>query len=240
MNRLTLKRRIKKVKEVSQYVNCIKCAKCKNVGMKEVITVSIIGPSLRRDFDGFACYAYIIRNKKGHLLHEACGLAEKPKIQSSSGNIASYTALIRALEWLISHGYQKDIITIKSKSKPLVSQLDKVYQSPHQINTINNVPKSLVSLYIKATELISRFYKLSFELMDSSRRKGNNGYDEGDTAAEDMDSKEIEELLVLAYVEAKEKILRPDCSSNSTGGLIELDSPFVTAAQMINLRQKQV
>ncbi len=73
-------------------------------------------------------------------------------------------------------------------------------------------------------KLKSKFYKLSFELISSSGR--GNDDDNNDDSVEDMNDKEIEELAVLAYTEAKEKILR----ANS---IDEQKIPFVTAAQLM-------
>src|SRR4029079_16901130 len=105
--------------------------------MKQVISVRILGPSLTNKFGGFACYAYVIRSNEGHLIHEACGLAENPDnpsstTRSSSSSIATYSALIGALEWLIRHGYKDDIIIVKTGSKSLMSQLDDSGQSAYQ------------------------------------------------------------------------------------------------------------
>jgi hypothetical protein len=80
--------------------------------------------------------------------------------------------------------------------------------------------KNIVPLHTKAMKLKSKFYKLSFELISSSGR----GNDDDDSV--DMNDKEIEELTVLAYTEAKEKILR----ANS---IEEQKIPFVTAAQLM-------
>jgi 3-oxoacyl-[acyl-carrier-protein] synthase III len=80
--------------------------------------------------------------------------------------------------------------------------------------------KNIVPLHTKAMKLKSKFYKLSFELISSSGR----GNDDDDSV--DMNNEEIEELAVLAYTEAKEKILR----ANS---IDEQKIPFVTAAQLM-------
>lgn len=198
--------------------------------MKETISIRILGPSLNKKFGGFAYYAYVIRNKEGYLLHEACGLAENPinQLSSASSNVAIYTALVRALDWLIRNGYKNDIIIVKTSSKSLISQLNEVYQSSHPSGNKkeDNLPKSIVPLYTNASKLKSRFYKLSFELLDS---KGNANNDT--TTDIDDEIKEIEELLVLAYVKAKEKIMKQ-------GWIVsEQKSPFVTAAQLMKCRK---
>ena len=191
--------------------------------MKELVSIRVYGQCLPKDFGGIACYAYIIRNKEGHLLHEACGLAAEPNSQLSTNNIANYTALIKALEWLIGHGYQRDIITVKTSSKFLIAQLDDSYQLPDQMTRFS---KNVVPLHNKAIKLKLRFYKLSFELISSS--KANN--DDDDDACIDLDGKEVEELAILAYVEAKEAIFRGNNNNNGQ------KTHFVTAAQLMRHR----
>lgn len=189
---------------------------------EEVISVRVLGRCLPKDFGSIACYAYIIRNKDGLLLHEACGLAAEPNSRSPTNNVATYTALIKALEWLVRHVYTGNIIiTVRSSSKYLVSQLDDegYYNS---IGQVNGMSKNIVPLHTKAMKLKSKFYKLSFELISSSGR----GNDDDNDDSIDMNDKEIEELAVLAYTEAKEKILR----ANS---IDEQKIPFVTAAQLM-------
>lgn len=186
---------------------------------EEVISVRVLGRCLPKDFGSIACYTYIIRNKDGLLLHEACGLAAEPNSRSSTNNVATYTALIKALEWLVRHVYTGNIIiTVRSSSKYLVSQLDD--EGYHSLGQVSGMSKNIVPLHTKAMKLKSKFYKLSFELISSSGR----GNDDDDSV--DMNDKEIEELTVLAYTEAKEKILR----ANS---IEEQKIPFVTAAQLM-------
>lgn len=204
--------------------------------MKQVISVRILGPSMSSDFGGFACYAYVIRDKEGHLLHEAFGLAEKANSQASiaSSSIAAYTALIRALQWLIHHGYQDEIIIVKSSSKSVVSQLDEAYPSSHQV-TESRMPKSVIPLHEKASRLKSKFYKISFESVKSKSGKQSSS-DSNEDTADVEERKEIEELLVMAYVEAEEKIMRQNRM------LVDQNSPFVTAAQLMKYdnNKKQV
>lgn len=155
------------------------------------------------------------------MLHEACGLAAEPNSRSSTNNVATYTALIKALEWLVRHVYTGNIIiTVRTSSKYLVSQLDDegYYNS---LGQVNGMSKNIVLLHTNAMKLKSKFYKLSFELISGSGR----GNDDNDDSV-DMNDKEIEELAVLAYTEAKEKILR----ANS---IDEQKIPFVTAAQLM-------
>lgn len=161
--------------------------------MKEIVTVRFLGQCLPRNPRGIACYAYIIRNKEGHLLDESCGLAAEPNSPSSTNSVAIYTALIRALEWLIKNRYRNDIIKVYGNSKLVISQINDGETAISSSNK-NNISKSTLSLYTKVMKMKARFYYISFELNNDSNNKH-------------IDDKEIEELSLLAYIEAKTKIL---------------------------------
>ena len=161
--------------------------------MKEIVTVRFLGQCLPRNPRGIACYAYIIRNKEGHLLDESCGLAAEPNSPSSTNSVANYTALIRALEWLIQNRYSNDIIKVYGNSKLVISQINDG-ETVISKNNKNNISKSTLSLYTKVMKMKAKFYYISFELNNDS----NNRH---------IDDKEIEELSLLAYIEAKTKIL---------------------------------
>ena len=159
--------------------------------MKEIATVRFLGQCLPRNSGGIACYAYIIRNKEGHLLHEACGLAAKPNSSSSTTSVACYTGLIKALEWLIKKGYTNEIVKVYGNSKLVISQIN----DREVDNDSNNIiSKNIFPLYAKVMRLKSKFYYISFELANDDNNKH-------------IDDKEIEELSVLAYLEAKTEIL---------------------------------
>lgn len=161
--------------------------------MKEIVTVRFLGQCLPRNPRGIACYAYIIRNKEGHLLDESCGLAAEPNSPSSTNSVATYTGLIRALEWHIKNRYRNDIIKVYGNSKLVISQINDGETAISSSNK-NNISKSTLSLYTKVMKMKARFYYISFELNNDS----NNRH---------IDDKEIEELSLLAYIEAKTKIL---------------------------------
>jgi ribonuclease HI len=161
--------------------------------MKEIVTVRFLGQCLPRNPRGIACYAYIIRNKEGHLLDESCGLAAEPNSPSSTNSVATYTALIRALEWLIKNHYRNDIIKVYGNSKLVISQINDG-ETAISSSDKNNISKSTLSLYTKVMKMKAKFYYISFELNNDS----NNRH---------IDDKEIEELSLLAYIEAKTKIL---------------------------------
>ncbi len=163
--------------------------------MKEVVTVRFLGQCLPRNPGGIACYAYIIRNKEGQLLHESCGLAADPNSPSSTTSIATYTALIRALEWLIKNGYRNDIIKVYGNSKLAISRIHEGGATDSSSTNKNNISKNTLPLYTQVMKLKSKFYYISFELNTDNENRH-------------IDDKEVEELSILAYVEAKTKILQ--------------------------------
>jgi ribonuclease HI len=192
--------------------------------MKEVVTVRFLGQCLPRNLGGIACYAYIIRNKEGHLLDESCGLAAEPNSPSSTNTVATYTALIRALEWLIKNGYSNDIIKVYGNSKLVISQIN---DGEVVINSSdkNKMSKNTLPLYTKVMELKSKFYYISFELNNEE----NNRH---------IDDNEVEELSILAYTEAKTKILEQSRSGGHNNSIVRKRQEvqkklFATAAELM-------
>ncbi len=119
--------------------------------MKEIVTIRFLGQCLPRNPRGIACYAYIIRNKEGHLLDESCGLAAEPNSPSSTNSVATYTALIRALEWLIKNRYRNDIIKVYGNSKLVISQINDG-ETVISKNNENNISKSTLFTLYKSNE----------------------------------------------------------------------------------------
>ena len=170
--------------------------------MKELLTVRFLGQCLPRNLGGIACYAYIIRNKEGLLLDESCGLAAEPNSPSSTNSVANYTALIRALEWLIKNHYSNDIIKVYGNSKLVISQINDGEVVISSRGDKNKLSKNTLPLNTKVMKLKSKFYYISFELNNDR----NNRH---------IDDKEVEELSFLAYVEAKTKILEQSRSGHN-------------------------
>ena len=190
--------------------------------MKEIVTVRFLGQCLPRNPGGIACYAYIIRNKEGLLLHESCGLAAEPNSPSSTNSVANYTALIKALEWLIKNRYTKDIIKVYGNSKLVISQIND--GEAFITNNKDAISKNVLPLYMRVTKMKPKFYYISFDL----NKEHDNSH---------MDDKEVEELSLLAYIEGKTKILKQGGSvlnSSASKNLQELKQKlFSSAAELM-------
>ena len=72
---------------------------------------------------GIACYAFLVR-EAGRIIHSEYGLAAKPYSKDSTNNVAEYTALIKALEWLAATKRQSEQVRIASDSRLVVNQVN--------------------------------------------------------------------------------------------------------------------
>jgi ribonuclease HI len=76
---------------------------------------------------GIACYAFVARSN-GKTLHSNYGVAGEPFSPDSTNNVAEYTALAKALEWLVANNLTSDKIVINSDSQLVVNQLQGNYK----------------------------------------------------------------------------------------------------------------
>lgn len=111
-----------------------------------MIEVFFDGLCQPRNPGGIACYSFLIR-RDGNIEHSEYGLAAEPFSEDSTNNVAEYTALIKALEWL-SHSRVNDSIRIASDSKLVVSQLNGNYKVKS---------KRIIPLHRRALSLMDSF-----------------------------------------------------------------------------------
>lgn len=100
--------------------------------------------------DSIATYGWVAY-RKGKKLSEDCGLADRG--YAATNNVAEYTAVIRALEWLLENGYTGEEIGVHSDSMLAMAQLSGEWQvrSPR-----------IMPLYRQASVLASQFKRVSF------------------------------------------------------------------------------
>ena len=92
-----------------------------------MIQVNIDGLCQPINPGGIACYAFIIK-KNGTTIHSGYGVAGEPFSKDSTNNVAEYTALARALEWLVANNLVSEKVEIKGDSKLVVNQLAGIYK----------------------------------------------------------------------------------------------------------------
>jgi ribonuclease HI len=75
---------------------------------------------------GVATYGFVIR-KDGKKLQEGHGLAGKPKSPQATNNVAEYTGLIKALEWLLDQKISGPIL-VRGDSDLIIKQVKGEYK----------------------------------------------------------------------------------------------------------------
>lgn len=76
---------------------------------------------------GISCYAFIVKSD-GRIIHSDYGVAAKPFSEESTNNVAEYTALAKALQWLLANNLNSKKVEIKSDSQLVVNQLTGDYK----------------------------------------------------------------------------------------------------------------
>lgn len=76
---------------------------------------------------GISCYAFIVKSD-GRIVHSDYGVAAKPFSEESTNNVAEYTALAKALQWLLANNFNSQKVEIMSDSQLVVNQLTGDYK----------------------------------------------------------------------------------------------------------------
>ena len=106
---------------------------------------------------GVATYGLIIQ-KNDEVIFEDCGLAEaEPWSDDASNNVAEYSGVIRALEWLDKNKAHDSHIVLRGDSKLILSQL----KGEYKVKSLR-----LVELHHKAKKLLSKFSNLHIEWVE--------------------------------------------------------------------------
>lgn len=102
---------------------------------------------------GIACYAFLIKSD-GKVIHKERGLAAEPFSSGATNNVAEYTALVKALEWLISSKMGQQHVHVKGDSKLVISQMRGEFKVK---------AKAIIPLFQKAALLRKEFADISFQ-----------------------------------------------------------------------------
>src|SRR5919197_4927460 len=94
--------------------------------------------------------AFIIKNEEGNTIHSGYGLAAR----NSTNNVAEYTGIIKALEWLLANNFTNEKIIVRGDSQLVINQVKRKYEVYAQ---------NIVPLYQKAMSLISQFNHIEFD-----------------------------------------------------------------------------
>src|SRR5919199_5170760 len=113
---------------------------------------------------GVACYAFIIKRQGKpypKIIRSEFGLATEPFTDNATNNVAEYTGIIKALEWLLQqrqiprNNYDvTESIVIKGDSQLVIYQI----KGRYKVKALKIIP-----LYQKVISLISKFDDIHFE-----------------------------------------------------------------------------
>jgi ribonuclease HI len=110
---------------------------------------------------GIACYAYVVK-QDGKTVQINYGIAGKPFSSESTNNVAEYTALVKALEWLIMNKFTTQTVVVKTDSQLVVNQLEGNYKIK---------AKRIVPLFREVLLLRSKFSDIKIEWVPREQNK---------------------------------------------------------------------
>lgn len=102
---------------------------------------------------GISCYAFLVKSG-GRTIYSDYGIAVEPFSQDSTNNVAEYTALVKALQWLLEKNLGSTKVEVKSDSQLIVNQLTGDYKVKS---------KRIVSLYKQVLLLKRKFQEIEIK-----------------------------------------------------------------------------
>jgi len=137
---------------------------------------------------GIATFGFVIY-KDGEMLKAGKGLACEPFSSYASNNVAEYTAMLKALEFMIEHGLCDEHvqITVKGDSQLTIRQMNGIYAV--------RAPR-IIPLFKKAKELTKKIKNIRFVWVPR----------EQNTVADDLSHQAYTEY-VDTHPEIRDKIL---------------------------------
>ena len=102
---------------------------------------------------GVATFGFVV-TRDGKTLHEGHGLAATPYTEGATNNVAEYTGVLKALEWLLMQGLEKEKVVVRGDSELIVKQLKGEYKVKSPL---------LAPLYWRARELFAEMPTLRLQ-----------------------------------------------------------------------------
>lgn len=102
---------------------------------------------------GVATFGFTV-DRDGRRAHEGSGLAAKPYSPGATNNVAEYTGILRALEWIVERGLEKEPVVVRGDSELIIKQLNGEYKVRSPL---------LAPLHQRVRELSFKFPSIKFE-----------------------------------------------------------------------------
>jgi ribonuclease HI len=110
---------------------------------------------------GISCYAFIVKSGR-RTIYSDYGVAGEPFSENSSNNVAEYTALVKALQWLLENNLGSTKVEIKGDSQLIVNQLTGDYKVK---------AKRIISLYKQVLLLKSKFQDVQIKWVPREKNR---------------------------------------------------------------------
>jgi ribonuclease HI len=110
---------------------------------------------------GISCYAFIVKSD-GTTIYSEYGVAGEPFSENSTNNVAEYTALAKALQWLLANNYSSQKVEVKTDSQLVVNQLAGDYKVK---------ARRIMSLYKEVLFLKSKFQDIQIKWISRDKNR---------------------------------------------------------------------
>ena len=152
---------------------------------------------------GVATYGFVIR-KDGKKLQEGHGLAGKPKSPQATNNVAEYTGLIKALEWLLDQKISGPVL-VRGDSDLIIKQVKGEYKVKSPL---------LAPLHRQAVDLLDQLPEARLEWIPRERNA------------------DADRLTNLAYAEYQGKSMKAPTSDVMSVDLVVSAPPDVVKREL--------
>ena len=110
---------------------------------------------------GIPCYAFIVK-AGGNTVYSDYGIAAEPFSEDSTNNVAEYTALVKALQWLLANNFGPSSVEVMSDSQLIVNQLTGDYKVK---------AKRIISLYKQVLLLMNKFQDIRIKWVPREKNR---------------------------------------------------------------------
>ena len=145
-----------------------------------------------RNPGGVATYGFVV-DRGGKRVHEEGGLAARPYSAEATNNVGEYMGVLKALEWVVAQGWEKEPTVVRGDSELIIKQLQGKYKVKSPL---------LAPLFSKTRQFALKFPSIKFDWVP---REAN---------------KDADMMTNRAYAEYQAKSLKAPTSSVMTLHLI--------------------
>lgn len=127
------------------------------------VTVHFDGACEPQNPEGVATWGFVVY-VNGREIYSDCGVVGEG--QGMSNNVAEFTAMAKALEWLLENGFADAKVTVRGDSQLAVNLINGVWTAKGGL---------YLPYYLRARELASKFSSIRFEWVPREKNEVADG-----------------------------------------------------------------